>query len=153
MNMDRSRAFLRLAAVRDEYRAARLSLARAISDFGRDSAFVQELEELGLGFSHLKRCYEHVEFTYTIRLFSDFEAVLLDFWQTGLRRRSVPGAQVLIDRVADRRRISPAHRAGAHAVREFRNQVIHDSLRRATLSFFVCKMHLSRYLSWLPESW
>lgn len=151
--MRRAYAFDLLARIRDEHDAARLALAHTLRAFGSDVHLVRQFKERGLSIHDLRESSDHLEVTYVVRLFSQFEAVLLDYWRKGLKRKRIPAAQVLIDRIADRRGISPKHRGGAHDTREFRNRIVHDGLGVAMLSLQDCQSHLSRYLSWLPESW
>ena len=87
-----------------------------------------------------------------MRLFSEFEAVLRDFWTVTVRPTR-PDMAVLMNSIAARRGMSPAHLAGAHSVREFRNDIIHESMRGLCFTFSDCARDLGKFLSWLPEQW
>jgi hypothetical protein len=41
----------------------------------------------------------------------------------------------------------------AHQIRDYRNDVIHESLRDARFDFPNCLRGLGRYLRWLPLNW
>jgi hypothetical protein len=59
----------------------------------------------------------------------------------------------LMNAIAARRAISPDHLAAAHAIREFRNDIIHENLRAPRFTFPDCARDLGRFLSWLPNEW
>lgn len=86
------------------------------------------------------------------RLFSEFEGVLID-WMGALRpRRPIPRtAERLIDRVAGLAHVPDPPRLGAHAVRNYRNSVVHAGAMTApVVSFRQAFSALSRFLSMLP---
>jgi hypothetical protein len=92
--------------------------------------------------------------TYVIRLFAEFESGLRDWWQNGLRRTSRPATRHLIDSVAARRSIPDPWRDSVHAVREYRNSLVHEESAIATsVELNIARGHLCRYFSWLPLDW
>ncbi|HTW93781.1 MAG TPA: hypothetical protein VMD30_03235 [Tepidisphaeraceae bacterium] len=55
--------------------------------------------------------------------------------------------------IARRRQMSGEHLAGAHEVRDFRNDITHEGVREVVITFGDCKARLARFLSWLPLDW
>lgn len=92
--------------------------------------------------------------TYLIRLFAEFETGLRDWWNNGLGRTSRPATGQLIDTVAGRRSIPDRLRDGVHAVREYRNNLVHEQSSEAVpINLDVARGHLCSYFSWLPLDW
>jgi hypothetical protein len=91
-----------------------------------------------------------------LRLFAEFEGILLDYWQVGLGRLTTPKVFVLINRIGALCPIPVGndHRNGIHQVREYRNMLVH---RRAPqvdpLTFDECLRHLGKYLAYFPRNW
>src|SRR5262249_16538805 len=132
--MERSEAYRRLTRVRDEFLAARASMAYTLRQVWAASInppLSVTLEQLNLGSKNL-------EITYVVRLFSEFEGILLDYWQTEMNRSTEPTVRTLIDRIADSRRMSPEQIADAHHVRDFRNDIVHEQLRELRFPMDEC---------------
>lgn len=151
--MKRREAFDTLDEILEELEAARFGLSQTRRVMDGDLNVVRAGVALGVGHRELRRCEENLEITYVMRLFSEFEGLLQAFWRQGVGRRTRPRARQLIDLVAAVRGISAGHTTGAHEVREYRNDVVHQQLRDARLTSRECASRLGRYLSWLPESW
>ena len=105
-----------------------------------------------LGLAEVRRASSTLEATYTVRLFSVFEAILRDFLPlrhpAQVDRRSVHD---LINRTASRLHIPANIRDGAHQVREFRNQAVHQNQTLPSrLTFADAVAFLNRFLAWLP---
>lgn len=141
-----------LKYVRDEYEAARYAVGPQLRAMAEDLAALQTTEAAGISRPDLNRCARRLEVTYIVRLFATFEAVLLDYWQRAMRRRTRPQVHPLMNRIADHRAIDPATRVAAHAVRACRNEIVHNALDRPTVDFHTCKSSLGRFLSWLPPA-
>jgi hypothetical protein len=84
------------------------------------------------------------------RLFAEFETGLRLYWST--IRETEPPAQHLLDGIAARRGISPDRLAGAHAVREYRNSLVHER-DEAMISIAEARGHLCRFFAFLPPVW
>ncbi len=154
MSMLRETAYGLLRRVGDEHRAARFGLAqtlRALDD--AVPQVVQAAAEIRLNPEDIRRCSRFLEITYVLRLFAEFEGVLLDFWQNGLGRVTTPKIRVLIERIAAARGISDEDRKGTHEVREFRNDIVHYQLREARLKLPECRSRMGRFARWLPVQW
>ncbi len=94
----------------------------------------------------------NLEITYILRLFSEFEGILRDYWHA-IGRKTKPQIGPLMNRVAAMRGIAAPDLASAHAVREFRNDVIHENLRTIRLPFPECARNLGMFIRWLPMNW
>jgi hypothetical protein len=104
-------------------------------------------------FSHIRAAVDNLEVTYSIRLFSEFEALLHDHLSQGHPRLRIPRTtEALINRVALREHIPDPIRRAAQQVREYRNLIVH---RRPTptpaLDFRQVLAALNRFLVRLPD--
>jgi hypothetical protein len=61
-----------------------------------------------------------------LRLFSEFEAAVRDYWVSQVRNTR-PNMSTLMDRVADRLDITVLVRTAAHDIRNFRNDIVHQN--------------------------
>ena len=96
----------------------------------------------------------HLEFTYLIRLFAEFEAALRDVWRNAWKRPTEPPMKDLIDVFATKRLISRALADDVHRVRDYRNHLVHQG--RAAIDpipIHDAQALLSRFLSRLPNHW
>lgn len=152
--MTRSDAFNRIRVVLNELAAARFSVARTARESELEPT-VLALTDPTLCPSDLKICARNLDITYTLRMFSEFEAVLRDYWsaiQPCPRARRMR-MQLLMNRVAARQYIATKVLDDAHDVREHRNDVVHDRLRVPRLTFHDCKSRLARFTGYLPLQW
>lgn len=96
---------------------------------------------------------DNLEGTYLIRMFAEFEAAARTFWRT-IRPKTRPRAEILLDQLGVRLAVPASVIRGVHAVREYRNQLVHD---RQTPSEAVtikdARRHLSTFLARLPIQW
>ena len=97
---------------------------------------------------------ERLEGTYIIRLFAEFETGLRLFWPTA-RGTDPPGRmRDLIDGVAATRRVPNAERTSAHAVREYRNFLVHERDEKVVpISISEARGSLCRFFVFLPPTW
>ena len=145
-------AFARLERVQRELLAARFVVERAQRDVGADpTVLVRSSPQVRP--SYLRDCANNLDLTYLLRLFSEFETALRDF--VAARRPSPRRTrmEILMERASMLARIPADVVRAAHAVREYRNAIVHDPARAAALTFPQCKSRLSRYLSYLPRRW
>jgi hypothetical protein len=133
--MTRSQAFNILRRVRGELDAGRFALTEALRATNDDVNFLQAAYRSGVTEIELRRCADNLEITFTPRLFSEFEAILRDYWTAAVRPTS-PDMRPLMDSIAARRRISENHLAAAHAIRDFRNDIIHEKFARSSIYIF-----------------
>lgn len=136
----------RMKAVGREYLAARMSVDRFLVDAGRTPALLQQ----NITLRDIRHTADRLEGTYLIRLFAEFETGLRSYWE--LTRKSDPPTRTrdLIDSIAAKRSIADASRSEVHAVREYRNTLIHQ--RETTSSpvpVALASGHLCRFFSFL----
>lgn len=151
--MSREESYEIIKRIRDEYEAVRFALAETLRALSCNPDVQRAGKARDVSDGDLKRCAQNIEITYVIRLFSEFEGIILDFWCNGLKRAKRPAASILIARIAATRKMTPEHRARADDVREYRNDIVHEHLRDGRITFHECKSHLARFLSWLPVRW
>jgi len=141
----------RLTLIRDEYDAAQASVTYAKRVW---SQIQTEAEFDKLKFFQVRQASTYLEATYTVRLFSTFEAVLRDVLHLhSLTKADRRSAYDLINRSASKWRIASSVRDEAHRVREFRNIFVHrNEIAYPALSFTEALGLLNRFLAWLPNS-
>ena len=150
--MTKREAYDRLKYVRQELDSARFALAHTIRLVEDDLKTLQAAGKGGTSLSELIRCQNNLEINYILRLFSEFEAAIRDYWEHEVRNTR-PRMQILMDRVADRLSMSAAHRAAAHEIREYRNEIIHQNPRALEYTYGDCAKALGMFLQWLPQNW
>lgn len=145
-----ARLIAQLGSIRDEFTAARGSLEYV----GRNwQQLVGEAEFVRSRFSHVREALRNLEATYSIRLFSEFEAILQEHLTTSRPGIRIPGiAEALINRVATHLRIPNEIRAAAQEVGEYRNSLVHRRVVAARpLGFREALTALNRFLALLPD--
>src|SRR5882672_11183735 len=110
--MTRAAAYQRLERVGDELDAARFAIAHTLRLVRGELKHLQEAQKGGTSISELTRCAENLDETYILRLFSEFEGVIRDFWVKTVRKTQ-PRMEILMNSVADRLKISPENRRAA----------------------------------------
>ncbi len=148
--MERSDAYRRLARVRDEFEAARLALAYTLAQM---QAGVPINGPQNMALPEMRLSARHLEVTYLLRLYAEYEGILMDYWLGGMRRRTRPQMKVLMDRIASNQTMSAGNLFDAHRVRDFRNDIVHHNVRDPRLTFRDCASRLGTYLRWLPVRW
>ena len=95
---------------------------------------------------------ENLEGTYVIRVFAAFEAGLRSYWAT--QRKTEPPSKDLIDSIATRRFVADEIRAAVHAVREYRNSLVHESDSTADpIELDKASSDLQEFFARLPFKW
>ncbi len=152
--MSYSEAFNRIRDVRDEYRSAVFALSHTLLALESDSALLNVLPE-PLAPQQFRNCAKNLEMTYLLRLFATFEGILRAYW-AAVRPSARPRRtqmQILMNRVVISCQIPSRVSNDAHAVREYRNAVVHPQTAASPLTFDQCKSRLSFFLSYLPRQW
>jgi hypothetical protein len=149
----RDEAFNTLRRLLDEFEAATFAVTYVLGAWNDSSDLIIAAKAGGVTDGNVRRCARNLEFTFVLRQFAEFEAILRDFWKVGLKRATRPEMERLMNSIARRRRMSPEDLVAAHEVREYRNQVIHENLRTTLLDFHSCQRALGKYLRWLPVKW
>jgi hypothetical protein len=138
----------RIKSIERDHWSTRLALDRLLDEARRDPTILPG----DLKFQDLVKASGRLEGTYLIRLFAEFETGLRLFWAT--IRETEPPTQHLLDGIAARRGISPDRLAGAHAVREYRNSLVHEREEgMAPITIAQARGYLCRFFAFLPPTW
>ncbi len=100
----------------------------------------------------IKDCNQDLEKTYLVRIYSEFEVTLRDYWEKGLGKRTKPCAQVLIDRIASRSYVQADVLSNVHSVRKYRNSLVHGG-PVIPITLGESRRYLCQFLSNLPKNW
>lgn len=96
----------------------------------------------------------NLEGTYLLRAFAEFETGLRLYWEA-TRKKAVPSStKGLLDGIASRQKIPSDRIDAAHAVREYRNSLIHereDDVEPVSLSDAIAD--LCQFFKYLPPRW
>ena len=137
--------YARVKGVEVEYDIVRRAVARMIASSGRFFGDGYKVRDVG-------QAADRLEGTYVVRLYSEFEAGLRTYWAT--LRDTQPPARDLMNAVAARRRIPYDVLADAHAVREYRNLLVHEGdAPPDPIPLAECRHRLCVFLSYLPPEW
>jgi hypothetical protein len=149
----RQAAFSMLAGVWMEYSSAKFAIERVELECRSDPT-VLPLKPVRIYPSHLKACLRNLEITYTQRMFSEFEAILRQYWavlKRGKTRRTL--TETLIHRLSAALVISDIIRVQTHAVREYRNQLTHHARNVNAIPLSETIGRLNRFLKFFPPQW
>lgn len=111
----------RIKAVEREYAAIRYATDRLIAAVNEDPSLLDGLVRR----PDITTASLHLEGTYIVRLFSEFETALHRFMHAFHLRRP-RATSSLINRVQDRGRIPQVDADAVHRVREYRNVLVHE---------------------------
>jgi hypothetical protein len=138
----------RIKSIERDYLSTRLALDRLLYEVRRDPTILTgDLEP-----QDLVEASGRLEATYVIRLFAEFETGLRLYWATV--RDTEPPTQHLLDGIAARCNIQPDRLDGAHAVREYRNSLVHERDEEILpISIAEARGHLCRFFAFLPPTW
>lgn len=141
----------RIKAVEREYWAVRTAIDHLAAVIAHDPTVLGEQSKP----RDLVSASESLDGTYIVRMFAEFETAIRSYWRT-IRPMSRAHVEVLVDRVADRLAMPVNIRRGVHAVREYRNQLVHDRHQEvdgASVSVKDARHWLASYLARLPQEW
>ena len=140
----------RIKAVEREYKSMRLASNRLLDEAHRDPTILTD----DVGFRDIENALKCLEVTYIIRLFAEFETALRLSWPTARRTDPPSRTRDLIDGIAANRRIPDDERTNAHAVREYRNFLVHEGEEEAApISISESRKHLCLFIKFLPSNW
>jgi hypothetical protein len=115
------------------------------------------LEAHGLANADLGLFRDNLESTYVIRLFAEFESTLRNCWKFAKKKKSQPATKQLIDSFASHQSIPDEWCDNAHAVREFRNAIVHEHHEKheygVPMALHIARRHLCQFVSRLPLDW
>jgi hypothetical protein len=150
MRHDRLEWARRIKAVEREYSAARLAIYRLLA--AAEQASLRLEGELTL--RDIRHASERLEGTYLVRLFAEFETGLRLFWSTIKATDPPSRTRDLLDGIAATRHIPHDRLADVHAVREYRNSLVHEREEPTDpVSIAQARNHLNRFFSFLPLQW
>lgn len=140
----------RVRAVEREYNAVRFAMNRLLNALKQDPGSLSG----DLRMRDLYVAEAHLEGTYIIRLFAEFETCLRKFWEVASQKTTQPRMRDLIDGIRARRQIPFDQIHDAQSVREFRNGLVHEREQEGeALSIGESRSRLCHYLSFLPVEW
>jgi hypothetical protein len=151
--MTKPQAFELFRRVREEFYAAGFAANHILTQWNEDPRVIEKARQAQITDSELKRCKDNLEITYALRLFAEFEGVLRDYWNMGIKKKSRPDMQPLMESIARRRGMIDDDLYAADEIREFRNKIIHENLRSPRFDFPQCVRALGKYIAWLPQQW
>lgn len=140
----------RIKGVEREYLSARLAADRLAAAVEADPASFLG----GLAVRDIRQMREQLEGTYLIRLYSEFEAGLRLFWPTARGTDPPTRTRDLLDGLAATCRIPHAVLVAAHAVRDYRNRLVHvreDAVEPIPLA--EARKRLCIFFAFLPPEW
>jgi len=140
----------RIKAVEREYLASRFAADRLLDQVREDpTTLARELQ-----IRDLQDASDRLEGTYIIRLFAEFETSLRAFWSASRKKPPPSRTRDLMDGVAAKRRVPNDWIADAHAVRDYRNLLVHEGEEEPTpIPIDNARGNLCRFLSLLPIDW
>jgi hypothetical protein len=95
---------------------------------------------------------ENLEGTYLLRLFAAFESGLRSYWAS--IRTTKPPVRDLVDSIAADRDVPDDLRDEVHEVREYRNNLVHESSEDVDpVSLAEARRRLCTFFARLPDNW
>jgi hypothetical protein len=138
----------RIKAVEREYAAMRQGADRFLRAAHDDPNILRQ----GLRHVDIVGASKHLEATYIIRLFSEFETGARRCWAT--QRDTHPKTADLLDGLAARCDVLDTQLARAHQVREYRNGLVHERDDEPEIvPIGPARHHLCHFFSFLPPRW
>ena len=96
----------------------------------------------------------HLNGTYSIRLFAEFETGLRKFWSVTRTEQEPRGIAEIMDRIAARHGLAGDDLTNAHRSRKYRNRQIHDSEEDGeSLEMRDCTKFLGTFFGKMPMNW
>ena len=149
MSRNRDDWLIRIKAAERDYAAARFAIERLLELARSDQTILRRV----LDFQELAQAGSRLEATYFIRLFAVFESGLRDFWRAQKPRR-MPRMEHLLERVASARGIPNQILVNAHAVRRYRNSLVHEQSEEIQpIPLATARGDLCTFFSRLPPNW
>ncbi len=141
----------RMKAVEREYRAARIATELLKNGLRADPGMLRPHR---LSPTDAASVTANLEPTYLLRLFAEFEAGLRDAWEHGYHRTTTPPMRDLMEGFGAWRQIPQDAIDNAHAVRIYRNSLVHEgSEEPQNIPFASALAFLNVFLSRLPYNW
>src|SRR5438477_5339863 len=129
----------RIKAVEREHAATRLAVDRLLSAAQHDPTVLPS-EKIRV--RDVRQASARLDGTFIIRLFAEFETGLRLFWPSARATDAPSRARDLLDGVAATQRVPHDDLANAHAVREYRNSLVHEREEpEAPISVPIARQH------------
>lgn len=138
----------RVKAVEREHTATRFALDYLQAAVDRDPSSLAGYMRI----RELREAAQRLEGTYIIRLFAEFETCLRQYWEMARGRQAPSRTRNLLDGVGARCVIPHDQIRNAHAVRAYRNSLVHEAedVDVEPIPISKTRHHLCHYLSFLP---
>lgn len=141
----------RIKAVEREYQVAHLA-AETLSEVLRINPRL--LSQRQLRPRDLQKLSDNLEATFLVRLFAEFEAGLRDVWANCRRRATTPLMESVMNALAGWRSVPDVATENAHAVRAYRNSLVHEGgVAAAAVSIAQARSFLCTFFSRMPLDW
>jgi hypothetical protein len=145
----KQRRLEQISAIHREYAVALVAAAGLEERFRKDPS---ALDAERLKFKDYQNFRTHLEATYLVRIFAEFEAGLREAWAVSFQRTSHPLTRDLIDSLAAQCGITQTWLNRVHDVRAFRNALVHEGGGDvAGVTIGAARGHLCRFFSMLPH--
>lgn len=140
----------RIKDVEREHAVVRLASDRLLEMIARDPMLLTK----NLRPRDVRRAADRLDGTYIIRLYAEFETGLRLFW-TSARGTDAPArTRDLLDGISATRQVPHDTRMDAHAVREYRNHLVHEREEPVpSIAIGDARRSLCIFFSFLPFEW
>jgi hypothetical protein len=138
----------RIKAVEREYVAMRQAADRLLEAALADPTILLE----NLRYREIVRASQHLEGTYVVRLFAEFETGSRQYWEANWP--TYPKTVDLLNGLAARCGIPDTPRDNAHLVCDYRNSLVHEREEKTeAVPMAAARGYLCRFFSFLPREW
>jgi hypothetical protein len=149
--MKRQARLDRMKAVEREFDVARLASRFFHQIVSRNPAL---LHGENLSPADARAFANNLEASYLIRLFAEFETGIRDLWTKKLKRKDQTRTYDIVQSLAAKYLIPNDDRDNVHAVREYRNTLVHEHSEESDpVDFRDARKYLCTYFSRLPLTW
>jgi hypothetical protein len=150
MSRDRDEWLTRIKAVERQHAAIRFATERVLEAVRQDPTILQRALEP----RDIREASDHLEATYLVRLFAEFESGLRHFWQVARPNRRRTRTEHLLNGIAAARGIPTEFLDNAHTVRKYRNNLVHEREEAVDpVPIALARRHLCLFFSRLPPEW
>jgi hypothetical protein len=150
MSRDRDECVGRFKAVERQFSATPFAAEHLSEAARRDPTVLRRTMEP----RDLREASDQLEPTYFIRLFAEFESGLRSFWTVARPNRRWTRTEHLLDGVAAAVGIPEELLRNAHAVRMYRNDLVHEQGEdMVPLPIAMARGHFCRFFGRLPRTW
>ena len=115
----------------------------------------QYLRQKNLDQKKIKAVVQELHNIYFLWMFACFESILRHYWQNKIRDKKPP-TKVLLNRLADKRRVPDDILDEVQKIRDFRNHLIHEDHNIHHVTSFTideASQPLNNFLARLPLQW